>query len=85
MGVTPPPIGTAIFSEPLQQPKIVLYSKKSVYLWLILIVLTVLGHDDNLLVEATDDGFTWLHHNARYTASPPGQRIRYEAYENDVT
>lgn len=48
------------------------------------VLITVLGHDHNVLIAPYDDefkGFTVRHFNSRYTASPPGGRISYEAYK----
>jgi hypothetical protein len=47
------------------------------------LVLTTMGHDDNLLVRPTHDGFVLSHFNNRYSASRPGQQYRYEAYKDE--
>ena len=47
------------------------------------VVLTILGHNHNLLVRPADDGFVVSHYNERYSANRPGQKYRYEAYKND--
>lgn len=47
------------------------------------IIVTLLGHDHNLIVCPYDGefkGVTCKHYNRRYTASPPGGKIEYEAY-----
>lgn len=47
------------------------------------LVLTTMGHDDNLLVRPSHDGFILSHFNNRYSASRPGQQYRYEAYKDE--
>jgi len=50
------------------------------------VLITVLGHDHNLLIcpyDAEPKGVTFRHFNSRYSASPPGGKISYEAYELD--
>lgn len=48
------------------------------------VLITILGHDHNVLIapyEGEFKGVTLRHFNDRYTASPPGARISYEAYK----
>lgn len=45
------------------------------------IVLTVLGHEHNLLIKPTENGFSVLHFNTRYSANLTGIKYRFEAYE----
>jgi len=52
----------------------------------LMILVTILGHDHNLLVCPYDGNFkgvTCRHFNKRYSASPPGGQIEFEAYKND--
>lgn len=44
------------------------------------IVLTILGHEDNLLIRPNEDGFTFHHYNNRYSTNIKGLKYRYEAY-----
>jgi len=44
------------------------------------IVLTVLGHKHNLLIEPMEDGFTVHHFNTRYSTNLPGVQYQYEVY-----
>lgn len=44
------------------------------------VLLTVLGHDDNLLVRPTQSGVTVTHFNERYSANQPGRTYTVEAY-----
>lgn len=46
----------------------------------LLVVITVLGHESNLLVRPTADGFQVLHYNDRYSANQPGATYTFEAY-----
>lgn len=48
------------------------------------VIITLLGHDHNLLIVPYDGefkGVTLRHYNTRYSASPPGRKISYEAYK----
>jgi len=48
------------------------------------VFITVLGPDHNLLIypyDAEFKGVTFRHFNSRYSASPPGGKISFEAYE----
>jgi hypothetical protein len=48
------------------------------------VLITLLGHDHNLLIAPYNgefQGVTLRHFNSRYTASPPGGKISYEAYK----
>jgi len=50
------------------------------------ILVTILGHEHNLLISPYDGDFkgvTCRHFNKRYTASPKGEQIAFEAYKND--
>jgi len=52
----------------------------------LLIFVTILGHDHNLLISPYNGDFkgvTCRHFNRRYTASPPGGKIDFEAYKYD--
>lgn len=49
----------------------------------LLIVLTLLGEDGNLLVRPTPDGFTVSHNNTRYSANAPGVTYMWEAYSGE--
>lgn len=44
------------------------------------IVLTILGHEHNLLIKPKEDGFIVRHFNTRYSTNLPGVKYRYEAY-----
>ena len=44
------------------------------------IVLTILGHEHNLLIKPREDGFIVRHFNTRYSTNLPGVKYRYEAY-----
>ena len=46
----------------------------------LLVVVTVLGHDNNLLVRPTANGVQVSHYNDRYSASRPGATYNFEAY-----
>jgi hypothetical protein len=49
------------------------------------IVVTVLGHDHNLLIRPYDGefkGVTCRHFDRRFTASPKGRQVEFEAYEH---
>lgn len=46
----------------------------------LLVIVTVLGHDDNLLVRPTQTGFEVKHYNDRYSANRPGATYHFEAY-----
>ena len=46
----------------------------------LLVVVTILGHDNNLLVRPTTNGVQVSHHNARYSAIQPGVTYDFEAY-----
>jgi hypothetical protein len=46
----------------------------------LLVVITVLGHDSNLLVRPTENGIQVSHYNDRYSASRPGVTYSFEAY-----
>lgn len=46
----------------------------------LVIVVTVLGHDRNLLLRPTTNGFQAMHYNNRYSASRPGVTYNFEAY-----
>jgi len=63
--VAPPPDATMFVIESIQP-------------W---IVLTILGHKHNLLIEPQEDGFIVHHHNTRYSTNLPRTQYRYEAYE----
>ena len=62
--VTPPPDATVIVIDFVQP-------------W---IVLTILGHKHNLLIEPIEDGFNVHHFNTRYSTNLPGVQYQYEAY-----
>lgn len=62
--VAPPPDATVLVIDSIQP-------------W---IVLTILGHEHNLLIEPTEDGFTVHHFNTRYSTNLPGVKYRFEAY-----
>lgn len=50
------------------------------------ILVTILGHEHNLLVSPYDGDFkgvTCRHFNKRYTASPPGGNMEFEAYSHE--
>lgn len=53
---------------------------KCVELGDLLVVITVLGHDSNLLVRPTANGFQVCHYNDRYSANRPGMTYKFEAY-----
>jgi len=42
------------------------------------IVLTMLGHDESLLVRPTESGFAVSHHNSRFSANQKGVTYSYE-------
>lgn len=44
------------------------------------IVLTVLGHNHNLLIRPKEDGFVVSHYNNRYSTNIKGVQYRYETY-----
>ena len=44
------------------------------------IVLTILGHDENLLIKPNADGFFVRHINTRYSTNQSGVNYTYEAY-----
>jgi hypothetical protein len=44
------------------------------------IIITVLGHDHNILIRPLADGFRVSHINSRYTANSKGVDYTYEAY-----
>lgn len=44
------------------------------------IVLTILGHDQNLLIRPQKDGFIVHHYNDRYSLNRKDVQYRYEAY-----
>ena len=44
------------------------------------VVVTILGHEENLLVRPQDNGFVVSHYNTRYSANLPGVEYNYEAY-----
>lgn len=46
----------------------------------LLVVTTVLGSENNLLVWPITDGFSVRHINSRYSSNLPGVEYRYEAY-----
>ena len=46
----------------------------------LLVVVTVLGHDSNLLVRPTANGVQVSHYNDRYSANRPGVTYNFEAY-----
>jgi hypothetical protein len=46
----------------------------------LLVVVTVLGHDSNLLLRPTTNGFQVNHYNDRYSANRPGVTYNFEAY-----
>lgn len=46
----------------------------------LLVVITVLGHESNLLVLPTEDGFQVRHYNDRYSANQQGVTYNFEAY-----
>ncbi len=46
----------------------------------LIVVITVLGHDSNLLIRPTTDGFQASHYNDRYSANRPGMTYNVEAY-----
>lgn len=45
------------------------------------IVLTVLGHKNNLLVKPNEDGFRVFHYNDRFSLNRKGIEYLYEAYK----
>lgn len=47
------------------------------------IILTILGHDHNLLIRPKDKGFVVSHFNSRYSANQPGWQYAFEAYKLD--
>lgn len=49
----------------------------------LLVVLTLLGDDSNLLVRPIPNGFSVSHKNSRYSANAPGVRYTWEAYGGD--
>lgn len=46
----------------------------------LIVVATVLGHEQHLLVRPTDKGFTVFHFNDRFTANAAGVTYNFEAY-----
>lgn len=46
----------------------------------LLVVVTVLGHENNLVIRPTDNGFQANHFNDRYSANRPGATYHFEAY-----
>lgn len=44
------------------------------------ILLTILGHEHNLLIKPREDGFVARHFNNRYSANLPGVEYKFEAY-----
>lgn len=48
-----------------------------------LVVTTILGHQENLLVKPLEDGFSVSHYNARYTANADGVDYSVEAYGSE--
>lgn len=46
----------------------------------LLIVVTVLGHESNLLIRPFDNGVQVIHYNDRYSANRPGATYSFEAY-----
>lgn len=46
----------------------------------LLVVVTVLGHESNLLIRPTPNGFQANHYNDRYSADRPGVTYNFEAY-----
>ena len=44
------------------------------------IVLTILGHEHNLLIKPREKGFSVSHFNTRYSTNLLGVKYRYEAY-----
>ena len=62
--VAPPPDATILVINSLQP-------------W---IVLTILGHEHNLLIKPKKDGFIVHHFNTRYSTNLPRVKYRYEAY-----
>ena len=46
----------------------------------LLVVLTIIGHEDQLLIKPIEDGFSVHHYNARYSANRAGIEYDYEAY-----
>ena len=63
-GLAPPPDATLLVVNSIQP-------------W---IVLTILGHEHNLLIKPKADGFIVHHFNTRYSTKLPGVKYRYEAY-----
>ena len=52
----------------------------------LMVLVTILGHDHNLLICPYDGDFKGVkcrHFNTRYSASPPGGQVDFEAYEYD--
>jgi hypothetical protein len=47
------------------------------------LVLTILGHDHNLLIRPAENGISVEHYNSRFSASRPGQQYQWEAYKPD--
>ena len=47
------------------------------------VVLTILGHDHNLLIRPAENGVSVEHYNSRFSASLLGQQYQYEAYKLD--
>jgi len=47
------------------------------------VVLTVLGHDHNLLISPAHEGVTVRHINSRYSANRPGELYKFEAYKDE--
>lgn len=71
-----------ISCESMQPPKdAYIIEVKNTCPWLL---VTLLGHDHNLLIAPYDGefkGVTLRHFNSRYSASPPGRKISWEAYK----
>lgn len=47
------------------------------------IIVTILGHDHNLLIRPKEDGVMLSHFNERFTANKPGEKYLLEAYKMD--
>lgn len=63
--VAPPPDATILVIESVQP-------------W---IILTILGHNHNLLIGPKEDGFIVHHFNTRYSTNLPGVQYGFEAYQ----
>lgn len=48
------------------------------------IIISILGHDNNLLVKSEENGFVVNHINKRYSANVEGAEYLYESYTKDA-